>query len=220
MTILQISDLHGNIEFIKKHSDAIQRADVVVLSGDITNFGDGVKAREIIESIIPLNDNIIAVPGNCDNKSVEQWLHEKDISVHGRIKTKAGISFYGMGGSLPCPGNTPNEHTEDQMKSILAGIDPIADGTFVCVVHQPPFGTKADLAGSGAHVGSKSIRTFLEKNQPALCLTGHIHESVCVDKLNSVTIVNPGPARDGHYAEIEISEQGVTAELTVPPKSS
>lgn len=47
----------------------------------------------------------------------------------------------------------------------------------VYVIHAPPFNTKLDIIASGAHVGSKAIRAFIEKEQPFLTLHGHIHES-------------------------------------------
>lgn len=50
----------------------------------------------------------------------------------------------------------------------------------VYVFHAPPFGTKLDMISSNVHVGSKSIRKFIEKNKPLLTLHGHIHETVDV----------------------------------------
>ena len=47
----------------------------------------------------------------------------------------------------------------------------------IYVIHAPPFGSKLDIITTGAHVGSKSVREFIEKEQPLLALHGHIHES-------------------------------------------
>ena len=47
----------------------------------------------------------------------------------------------------------------------------------IYVIHAPPYNTKLDIITTGTHVGSKSIRNFIEKEQPLLTLHGHIHES-------------------------------------------
>ncbi len=35
-------------------------------------------------------------------------------------------------------------------------------------------------------------------------ICGHIHEAKGIDKIGNTLIINPGAARDGHYATIEI----------------
>ncbi len=65
------------------------------------------------------------------------------------------------------------------------------------VLHSPPKGTACDQMGQGAHVGSRAIRAFIERHQPPLVLSGHIHESPRVsgawrDRLGATTCVNPG----------------------------
>ena len=47
----------------------------------------------------------------------------------------------------------------------------------IYIMHSPPFGTRLDLIQGGKSAGSRSIKTFIEKNQPLLTLHGHIHES-------------------------------------------
>jgi uncharacterized protein len=67
----------------------------------------------------------------------------------------------------------------------------------VCVFHSPPRDTACDLTHARRHVGSRAIRAFLERVQPALALSGHIHESPRVsgawrDRIGRTTVVNPG----------------------------
>jgi Icc-related predicted phosphoesterase len=49
----------------------------------------------------------------------------------------------------------------------------------------------------GRHIGSKAVRTWIEKTQPLLTLHGHIHESPklsrsFVDRIGSTSVINPG----------------------------
>jgi len=67
----------------------------------------------------------------------------------------------------------------------------------IYVIHAPPFNTKLDIITTGAHVGSKAIRQFIEKEQPCLALHGHIHESPQMsgswkDKIGNTICINVG----------------------------
>jgi len=64
------------------------------------------------------------------------------------------------------------------------------------------YNTALDIVGDGIHVGSTAVRKFIEKYQPHLCLTGHIHEAVGKDKIGSTIIVNSEMLSDGGYTEI------------------
>ena len=70
--------------------------------------------------------------------------------------------------------------------------------------HAPPRDTACDLLPSGEHVGSAVVRAFIERAQPDLTLCGHIHEGRGTDEMGRAQIVNPGPARAGHYATIDV----------------
>ena len=67
----------------------------------------------------------------------------------------------------------------------------------IYVIHAPPLNTRLDTITTGTHVGSKSIRKFIEKEQPPLTLHGHIHESPQMsgswkDKINNTICINVG----------------------------
>jgi len=67
----------------------------------------------------------------------------------------------------------------------------------IYIMHSPPWGTQLDLIRGGASAGSRSIKTFIERNQPLLTLHGHIHESpelsgTYMDRLGETMMINPG----------------------------
>lgn len=73
----------------------------------------------------------------------------------------------------------------------------LAVGDAIWVCHSPPRDTRCDQIGAGRHVGSRSLRAFVERHQPPLVLSGHIHESPRVsaswrDAIGRTAIVNPG----------------------------
>jgi uncharacterized protein len=67
----------------------------------------------------------------------------------------------------------------------------------VSVIHAPPFNTHCDVLFDGRHIGSKAVRSWIEKNQPGFSLHGHIHESpklsgTFFDRIGATTVINPG----------------------------
>ncbi len=211
MKILAITDIHGEYHILQKISNDIKQSLLVILSGDITHFGYRPDAEKIITYIENINSNIIAVAGNCDHLEVEDLLIEKQYSVNKIIVRKNGLNFLGISGSLPCPGTTPTEFREEELEIFFDCIkdDPMLDEPFIIVSHQPPFGTVNDLLPDNNHVGSPSLREFIEEKQPLLCLTGHIHEGVGQDHIGKTIIINPGPLGTGGYAVIEVDDNGI-----------
>jgi Icc-related predicted phosphoesterase len=55
-------------------------------------------------------------------------------------------------------------------------------------------------------VGSKAIRAIIEKYQPDLCITGHIHESKGIDSIFGTPIYNHGMLRQGGWVTIDIKQ--------------
>jgi Icc-related predicted phosphoesterase len=77
----------------------------------------------------------------------------------------------------------------------LARLGPAGETLFV--LHSPPCDTRCDMIGASRHVGSRAIRAFIERHQPPLVLSGHIHESPRVsasyrDTIGRTIVVNPG----------------------------
>ena len=77
----------------------------------------------------------------------------------------------------------------------LAALSPPADT--LLVAHTPPRDTLCDVLASGAHVGSRALRRHVERHQPPLVLSGHIHESPRTtgtyrDTIGATPVVNPG----------------------------
>ena len=63
----------------------------------------------------------------------------------------------------------------------------------IYVVHSPPFATTLDrLLGGITPIGSRALRTFIDRRQPPLTLHGHVHESPGVERLGRTVSVNPG----------------------------
>ncbi|MCJ7633923.1 metallophosphoesterase [Candidatus Bathyarchaeota archaeon] len=211
MRLLIISDIHGHLENICVLSDIIKRdlPHALVICGDITHFGDLANASIILKEFANLAATFF-VPGNCDPPQLAaQLILEGATNIHGRCLGLPEINLLGIGGSIPTPFGTPFEITDNEVSKILDIAQKNCSGnrSMILISHNPPYNTKADATFIGNHVGSKSIRNFIEKTSPALTICGHVHESRAIDSLGATTIVNPGPFHKGYFALAEIGEK-------------
>jgi uncharacterized protein len=63
----------------------------------------------------------------------------------------------------------------------------------IYVIHSPPYATTLDrLYGGLTPIGSRAVRTFIDRRQPPLTLHGHVHESPGVERLGKTICVNVG----------------------------
>lgn len=215
MHILLFSDIHGHTETFPALSQAMGRADLICLCGDITSFKGPAAALQIIRRLNQPFEKIVAVSGNCDNKGVEEALTNEGIGIDGQLISKGGVSFFGMGGSLTTPFATPNEFDDAHYQSLLDTLikkGPIKE-PLIILSHQPPYGSCADRLASGVHSGSKALSHFIDTHAPLACLTGHIHESFGMETRNETLIVNPGSLAQGKWAELHLFDGKITARL-------
>lgn len=213
MVIIALADIHADLTHLAQIADQLTAADLVLIAGDITQFGAWAEADGIITEIRQYNPNVLAVPGNCDRPGVNDYLTDQGISLDCNCITAAGIPFVGLGGSLPCHGSTPNEMLDDDFTISLTALEPLfrSDDRFVLVTHEPPADTAIDLS-DGEHIGSRAIRRFIEKNQPLLAVCGHTHQAPGTDRIGRTTLVNPGPLQHARYAYIQLTDKVQTAQ--------
>lgn len=207
MIVVALSDIHGRTGRLADIAGDLSAADVVLLTGDLTHFGHRDDAARVVDAVRRHNPRILAVPGNCDYPDVAAFLAQEGIGLHARQVVMDGVAFLGVGGSLPCPGRTPNEFTEEELGAFLedAALELSRDLPWVLVSHQPPRDTIVDHARGGLHVGSTAVRDFIAQFEPVACFSGHIHEAAGTDAIGPTTLVNCGPLHVGRYAYAEIT---------------
>jgi uncharacterized protein len=206
MIIITLTDIHAHAGAITALASQLRSADLVILSGDITHFGHKKEMAGMVGLVRSFNPSVFAVSGNCDYPDAEEFLMEENIGLNGLSREFQGYTFFGLSGSLPCPGKTPHEYTEEEYEVFLRDLKFSGGLPQIMVSHQPPFDTINDQVSPGVHVGSKSIRKFIVEQQPLICFSGHIHEGTGIDHIGKTAIVNPGPARGGGYVLTEISD--------------
>jgi uncharacterized protein len=226
MRIVAFGDIHmssGAMHTIPE----IDRADLIVLNGDLTNYGTRREAKKILNEILSVNLSVFALIGNLDNYEINGYLDELDLNLHGQARLFRGkVCFIGIGGSNITPFGTPTEFSEVELASIgeqaySQGLEfkTLAEALdhsripVILVTHAPPHGTRLDRLRNGRHVGSRAIRACIEKHQPDLCITGHIHEGKGIDTIGRTTVINPGMFRQGGWIDIRINKSHIDATL-------
>ncbi len=226
MRIIAFGDIHMSVQKCQ-HIPDISSADALIATGDLTNYGWNNDAKQVLEQLLAINPNVLALIGNLDNFEINDYLEQLGMNLHGQARLIQGkICIIGAGGSNITPFRTPTEYTEQELTEILMraynqGEEYIALGAplhkrkipTLLISHTPPYGTKLDQLKSGRHVGSTAVRAFIETHQPDLCITGHIHESRGEDILGKTHVINPGMLQHGGWVDISLHSSTLQATL-------
>ncbi len=214
-TWIAFGDIHNNTSQLVK-IPGLKQATGVLISGDLTNCGGKDESQKILDHIRQYNSNILAQIGNMDTLDVDSYLETQGINVHARVTALSPhVALVGLGYSTPTPFCTPSEVSENQLTNWLTATEEKIQvfEHIILMSHTPPFGTTTDRLTNGTSVGSRAVRQWIEKIQPAICITGHIHESAATDTIGKTLVLNPGNLASGGFIRLFISSQGIDARL-------
>ncbi|MCF7865945.1 metallophosphoesterase [Candidatus Woesearchaeota archaeon] len=190
MKILIFTDLHAQYEYIEELTKKSKDADLVISLGDHTLFDNGTK--EFFDFLESLNKPCLVIHGNHEPSKETREECEKRLNIefmHKKYLRYQGILFIGHGGG----GFTSIYPSFENLKKEFSDAMKTSEKT-ILLTHAPPINTKLDLVPGVGHVGSKTYREFIEKNQPTLSISGHIHDTFGIeDKIGKTKLINPGP---------------------------
>jgi len=215
MKIVSFGDVHMATRNLERMGEVMRDCDLVILSGDLTNFGGIDDTTKVLTDVRRACPNLLALTGNLDRREVMPFLESEGIALHGKGRVVDGIGIFGCGGSNITPFNTPTEFTEDEIYAALrAGYEQVREvRPLLMICHTPPFETKCDRIISGKAVGSTAARRFIEEVQPDICISGHIHESAAEDAIGKTRVFNAGPFKGGGYIVARIEGKSIDARL-------
>jgi Icc-related predicted phosphoesterase len=196
MRIYSTADIHGSQFRLNTALDSIQsyKPDLVIICGDITQFGPGDVAKNFLDQI---PGTIYTVHGNIDSDDAIRGITQSHAeNIHMKKIVFNGISFVGINGVNSR--DTDLFFSSDSYVKLLDGMD-------VLVSHVPPYGFQ-DKVFLGKHSGSKELFEIIKKYQPKLVLCGHIHEDPGISKYNDTIIVNCSIGKTGNGALIEFDK--------------
>jgi hypothetical protein len=221
MKMLVIADVHGYSEDVSEFFSKIDASkfDLIVCPGDFTDmfnqppgFSQHNIADLILQKLVSFGTPLFCVPGNHDPYEIIEAFEDYDVNLHGKVRRFKGETFIGWGGALT-PFHTAFEPTEEETREALSEMGRKAGADFILVSHNPPFKTRLDRTATNEHVGSPAIREFIEKSQPKLVISAHIHESRGEDAVGKSVIFYPGPFYAGQYGVVTIEGKSVKCEI-------
>lgn len=199
MRLLAVADLHGSQYRLNIVLNNIERyhPDVVVVCGDITQFGPGKVATNFLNQI-PVET--LAIPGNIDSDDVGDAIRQsKAKNIDLQKITRNGVSFIGIGGMIRPPLFVSDGNQKKPIEEVV-------EKSSVVITHIPPYKLQ-DKAFIGNHAGSKDLRALIVRCTPHLVLCGHIHEDPGVTTFGYTTVVNCSLGKRTEGALIDLDEK-------------
>jgi uncharacterized protein len=175
-------------------------ADYYIAAGDQVTWAKGIeRCGEILQR---RGEKVYVLPGN--HESAEQVANMcARYGLHNFHEQHFQVGIWhlaGLGYSSPTPFNTPGEYSELELSERLRRFADLKPLVLIC--HAPPYGTELDRIRTGLHAGSRAVRDFLEKHQPAYFFCGHIHEAEgMVIELGKTRAMNVG--KRGYLLELK-----------------
>jgi hypothetical protein len=196
--LLVFSDIHSDAKALEKLMTV--EADYYFCAGDLVNFSRGLDAMgEILQK---RGDRVYVIPGNHESaQQVADLCARFGLNdFHGGKIEIDGFHVVGLGYSNPTPFDTPGEYSEEELQERLHAFDGLKPMIAIC--HVPPQGTMLDRITNLRHAGSRSMREFLQREQPRYFFCGHIHEAAgAQEKLGATSAMNVG--RKGYLLDLD-----------------
>ncbi len=227
MRLLYVSDLHYSLkqfDWLKEHA---REYDAVVIGGDLLDLGAALDADvqiTIVEKYLRhLREGVpVAVSsGNHDGDS----RNEADESVAGWMQALRTDGLHVDGDSFElcethftvCPwwdGSQSRAELEAQLEREAARVQ---GKRWIWIHHAPPTGAKTCWTGTRS-IGDEYLRGWIERYQPDMVLSGHIHNSPFyeqgswIDRIGKTWVLNPGRQIGPQPATIVVDLDAWTAE--------
>jgi hypothetical protein len=194
--ILAAGDFHGDSSVTKKLAEKAEKenVDLVVLTGDITGF---IETENIIKPFLQKNKRVVFVPGNWDTTEATETISKlygiKNIGKHYVKYDNVGI--FGIGNE----NWQLNLNENKAFKKLKKDFEKIKDlEKKIMVSHMHAAQTSSEFSG---FPGSTAVRKAIEKFQPDLFISGHIHEAEGLqEKIGKTRVISVG--KKGKIIEI------------------
>jgi len=194
---LIFSDIHNDRRALENLM-AID-ADAYFAAGDLVSWARGLD--KMGEAMKHRRERVYVLPGNHESASDIGAFCERFgfVDFHGATAEIGGVRFAGLGYSTVTPFDTPGEYGEDEIAERLEKFVEWKPQVLIC--HSPPLATPLDRIKEGLHAGSRAVREFIEKHQPAHFFCGHVHEAEGVAiQMGATRAMNVG--KQGYLLEV------------------
>jgi Icc-related predicted phosphoesterase len=190
MRLLFIADLHYSLkqyDWLLAHAD---KYDVMVIGGDLLDMGSALDPDvqiAIVERYLELLRQkalLVVSSGNHDgdsrnaaDESCAAWL--QDLRADGLHVDGDGLDL-GNTRITVCPW-WDGEVARTDLETLLEREAAQVKGRWVWIYHAPPEGSRTSWSGQ-RYIGDGFLRQWIDRFQPDMVLSGHIHNSPFYEK--------------------------------------
>jgi len=190
MKILALSDIHGDVSFMKRMAEkgAEEKVDLVILAGDLIDF-DQSKAG-LIGPFKAKGLDVAILPGNHEGMAEVNFLIEKYNlrSLHGYTIKKGDVGIFGCGYADIGIHQLSEEEFFNTLKTAHDSLGEVKKK--LMVTHVQP---SESILGLGMFPGSSGVRKAIEQFKPDIHICGHIHETQGIEEVIGKTrVINVG----------------------------
>jgi len=194
MKILASGDLHGDVNQIKLLAKQAKKenVDLVILTGDITNFN--TSTENLIGPFKKIGKKVLLIPGNHEPITTTDFLAELyDIkNLHGYSVKYENIGIFGAGGSSVVGPSSiiPEKEMFNLLKKGFEKIKYLEKK--IMVTHEHPSGSKIEKF-TKFFPGSDAIKDAINKFHPNILLCSHVHEAEGLEeKIGNTRVISVG----------------------------
>ena len=214
MLIAQISDLHflprgtlafgrvdvaGCLERAIDHLNALEpRPDAVLITGDLTNDGDGAVWAALMEALGRVQAPVYPLPGNHDDRE----LMRQACAPLGLFADDGPLCFVADLGPLRLigldsliPGDPAGRLGPEQLRWLEARLGEAQEQPILVALHHPPFRTGIDHMDAMMLEDAEALAAVIGRHpQVARVLCGHVHRMVQCRFAGTLGLIAPGTA--------------------------
>lgn len=219
--LLLVSDLHYALPHFDWVLDQADEFDIVVIGGDSLDIASAVPLESQIVAVrtylrrLAGHTTVVVCSGNHDLTATNHhgekhapWVEE--AAADGVLVDWGRIDLDGTRLTV-CPWWDGPATRADVDRQLAQDADERPD-RWVWVYHYPPDGVEVSWNGR-RHIGDKDLNGWIERHQPDLVLTGHIHDSPMkeggswLSRLGPTAIINAGrmPGPMPAHAVVDLS---------------
>jgi 3',5'-cyclic-AMP phosphodiesterase len=196
-----------------------QRPDVVVITGDLVDFGRAEEYAHLRDLLEPLRMPVYLLPGNHDDRVVLR----ASFPEHAYLRQMDGfIQFVVDAGPLRLigldtviPGQSGGELCAERLAWLDARLSEARQKPAVILMHHPPFRTGIGHMDKIGFANPEELGAIVRRHpQVERILCGHVHRSIQVRFGGTIASTCPGPA---HQVALDLDPNAPSRFVLEPP---
>jgi Icc-related predicted phosphoesterase len=226
MRLLFVADLHYSLKQFDWLLEQAGGFDVAAIGGDLLDLSSALDPDvqiAIVEKYLGLlrrKTKLLVCSGNHDGDS----RNEADESIAGWLQSARTDGLFVDGDGLTLDGTRitlcpwwDGERSRAELQAQLEREAALVTGRWVWLHHAPPSGARTSWSGR-KFIGDEFLRGWIDRFQPDVVLSGHIHNSPFysdgswIDRVGRTWVFNPGRQLGPQPTTIILDLNAMTAE--------